>query len=46
MNKMDFLPDSMNTTLKLVIYILIVVHSLIFLIWIFLMVPTLNKSKT
>ena len=46
MNKLDFLPDSINENLKMAIYGLLLFHSLIFIVWICLMIPTLNKAET
>ena len=46
MKSYDFLPSSIDSNIKYVIYGLLLVHSCIFIVWLCLMVPTLNKTKT
>ena len=37
MNSFDFLPDSIDSKLKTVIYVLVIVHILFFIVWIFIL---------
>lgn len=45
MDSFDFLPNSITGNLRTGIYGLIIVHLLIFFIWIGLTIPTLFNSK-
>lgn len=43
---LDLLPDSIQGNLRIVVYVLLMLHLSMFTVWICLMIPTLNKKKT